>query len=169
LAAPIPFDEDARQKRLEGLALLGTNANPRIDALTARALTVFPGVSIAAVSLIDRDRLWFKSAIGMPVTESPRSISFCSHTILQARTLVVPNTALDRRFADSPLVAGEASFRFYVGERLLDGLGALCVIGTKPRPASQSEVDTLVKLARLVEAQLLMESALTLLARHRVH
>ena len=116
------------------------------------------GTPIAVVSLVDRDRQWFKSRQGTDTVETPRNISFCTHTIQKDEPLVVPNALDDPRFRDSPLVTCENGVRLYIGMplRTPDGynIGALCAIDTKPGTVSSDQVDVLRDLARLVVDEL---------------
>ena len=128
--------------------------------LAERALAVVPGTSIAAISLIDNDRQWFKSAIGLDMSETPRSVSFCAHTIQTPGLMVVPDATKDERFTANPLVLSEPHIRFYAGIRLMDGVGALCVIGRAPRQITEAEVTKLETLAQYVNIQLLAHGTL---------
>lgn len=119
-----------------------------------------PGTSIAAVSLVDSDRQWFKTIIGLDIKEAPRSMSFCSHTIETPNVLVIEDATRDSRFADNPLVLSAPAIRFYAGVKLLGGVGALCVIGKQPRRATKDEIVKLTKLARYVDIQLLAHGTL---------
>ena len=167
IVAPEAFDEHERIRRLHSLRILDTPVDPRFDALVARALALFPGASIAAVSLVDTQRHWFKASRGLSVNEISRSISLCAHALLGSKVMVVPDASRDRRFADNPLVLGAPAIRFYAGAPLTGAVGALCVIGTKARKASEAEIEGLARLALLVDAQLLMHGALCELDRHR--
>lgn len=113
---------------------------------------------IALVSLVDADRQWFKSKQGMEFCETPRSASFCGHTILEERPMVVPDASQDERFRDNPLVTGDPNIRFYAGCPLSapDGskLGSLCLIDKRPRTISAEDLGTLQELGRLIEAEL---------------
>jgi GAF domain-containing protein len=133
---PMPTNEDERIEALYSLELLDTPQEGSFNALTRLAARVF-SVPIALVSLVDRDRQWFKSAYGLDAEETPRSVSFCTYTIMQPDPLVVLNALEDDRFKDSPLVTGAPHIRFYAGAPLLDKdgfrLGTFCIIDTKVR------------------------------------
>ena len=133
---PMPSDESERLAALQALAILDTKPEQAFDRLTRIAAKVFDA-PIALVSLVDRDRQWFKSRHGLDATETPRQWAFCAHAILCDRPMVVPDAATDPRFSDSPLVTGAPHIRFYAGAplRTEDGhvLGTLCVIDTKAR------------------------------------
>ncbi len=114
---------------------------------------------MALITLIDSDRQWFKSHPGVPMTQTPRDISFCAHAIADREdVMVVPNLSEDPRFADNPLVAAEPRVRFYAGcpLRSLDGyrLGTLCVIDLKPRQPDPDQIRTLQDLAAIAELEL---------------
>lgn len=152
-----PQEEEVRLKALRALNILDTAPDERFDRLTRMAKYMFD-VPIALVSLVDKDRQWFKSSIGLDVSETPREISFCGHAILQNDVMVVPDATLDKRFFDNPLVTGEPYIRFYAGcpIRLEDGsaMGTLCIIDRKPRTLSQDDLTALKDLAYTVEREL---------------
>ena len=156
-APRIPDDEPSRLAALRALDVLDTPAEERFDRLTRLARRLFD-VPIALVSLVDQDRQWFKSRAGLDATETPRDVSFCGHTILDDRPLVVPNALDDARFADSPLVLAEPNVRFYVGWPLKapDGqrIGALCLMDRRPRPFGNDDLAALQDLAAMVEHEL---------------
>jgi diguanylate cyclase (GGDEF)-like protein len=134
----------------------------RFDRLTQLAQRIFK-VPICLVSLVDEDRQWFKSRIGLNVPEISRSVSFCGHAILGSEVFMIEDTLKDERFSDNPLVVGEPHIRFYAGCPLvLDNrkLGTLCIIDQSPRSLDQDQIDTLRDLASVVEREL----AATLLA-----
>jgi GAF domain-containing protein len=152
----IPNDEQERLASLETLKIVYTPAEQRFDRITRLACVVF-NVPIALVSLVTQNTQWFKSAQGLSATETPREISFCGHTILKDDALVIPDTSLDPRFADNPLVTGEPFIRFYAGQPIsFDGrkMGTLCLIDRVPRQLLPSELDTLRSLAAWVENEL---------------
>ncbi len=153
----IPADEDARLATLQSLGILDTQPEERFDRLTRMAKRLF-GVPIALVSLVDNQRQWFKSVQGLAVSETPRDISFCGHAILGDEILVVPDAAIDQRFADNPLVAGSPDIRFYAGCPLkaADGssLGTLCIIDQQPRSMATDDLELLQDLASMVEREL---------------
>ncbi|MBV9124524.1 MAG: response regulator [Planctomycetes bacterium] len=153
----IPANEGQRLATLRALNLLDTPPEPRFDRITRLAGRLF-GVPIALVTLVDADRQWFKSAQGLCLGEMPRDISFCGHAILSPDGLVVPDTLLDERFADNPLVLGETNIRFYAGQplRAADGsqVGVLCLKDHRPRSWSAEDRKLLRDLADLVEDQL---------------
>lgn len=109
---------------------------------------------IALITLVDKDRQWFKARKGLLPQETDRDISFCGHAILGRGLFIVNDTAIDTRFADNPLVLGDPKIRFYAGMPLFtsDGLamGTLCVIGTQPRNLSDREERALTVLAKHV-------------------
>ncbi|HRK63893.1 MAG TPA: GAF domain-containing protein, partial [Terricaulis sp.] len=112
---------------------------------------------IALVTLVDRDRQWFKSHQGFDFSETPRDIGFCSHAILKDEPLIVTDALMDDRFAENPAVVGDPRVRFYAGVPLKapDGsrVGALCIVDHKPRQLSPAQVRMLQDVARLVEEE----------------
>ncbi|SES28769.1 GAF domain-containing protein [Rhizobium sp. NFR03] len=157
-------DQEARRlERLHELSILDSPEDRMFRGLAEQALTLFPGASIAAVSLIDTDRQWFKTIVGLNTKETPRSQSFCSHTIEAPKLMVVEDATRDSRFQDNPLVTAGPGIRFYAGVKLMKGVGALCVIGRTPRQATESELVKLQKLASLVDIQLMAHGTLSAL------
>ncbi|WP_313031627.1 sensor domain-containing phosphodiesterase [Massilia alkalitolerans] len=150
----IPLDEAQRLAALHATRLLGSAPEETFDRITRTAARLL-GVPIALVSLIDKDRQWFKSRTGLDACETPREISFCGHAILSDEPLVVPDAAQDARFVDNPLVTGDMHLRFYAGVQLYSvdrkKIGTLCVIDSKPRQLGPGELDALRDLARMVE------------------
>jgi phosphoribosyl 1,2-cyclic phosphodiesterase/CheY-like chemotaxis protein len=146
IRAQTPAKEDQRLAALQHLAILDTPPDARFDRVTRIAASAL-GVPIALVSLIDRDRQWFKSCFGLNVSETSRDVAFCAHVVHQQEELVVPDTLQDDRFADNPLVVAAPHIRFYAGAPLIldDGncIGTLCVVDTRPRELSQAELATL--------------------------
>lgn len=158
-------DQEARRlERLHELSILDSPEDRMFRGLAEQALTLFPGASIAAVSLIDTDRQWFKTIVGLNTRETPRSQSFCSHTIEAPKLMVVEDATRDSRFQDNPLVTAGPGIRFYAGVKLMKGVGALCVIGRTPRRATESELVKLEKLASLVDIQLMAHGTLSALS-----
>ena len=139
LAAPIPPNESARLESLRRMLLSCAPTEASLDHVTHAARRIF-GTPIALISVVDSDRLWFKSCVGLNVRETPRDISFCGHAILESTPLIVEDTLLDPRFADNPLVTAEPRIRFYAGRPLRNSenfaLGALCIIDYEPRKLS---------------------------------
>jgi len=155
--APLPDGEGRRLDALHALRLLDTPPEERFDRYTRIAANLFD-VPIAMVSLIYRDRQWFKSSHGFDVAETPRETAFCAHTILDSEVLQVPDALQDARFADNPVVAGPPRFRFYAGAPLAapDGsrVGSLCLIDERPRQLDERQLTLLRDLADLVQAEL---------------
>lgn len=149
--------EVARLLALRSYDILDTPPEQAFDELTALAATVC-AAPISVLSLVDRDRVWFKSRLGLDIAQTPRDASFCAHAISGADVLVVRDALQDERFASSPLVTGEARIRFYAGAPLVtsDGhtLGALCVLDRAPRGLSSKNAQALRVLARQAAAQL---------------
>jgi PAS domain S-box-containing protein len=157
LEPSIPSDEALRLSTLRKLNVLDTNPEERFDRLTRLAQRLL-NVPIALVSLVDSNRQWFKSCQGLDARETPRSISFCGHAVLEDRLFIIDDTLADPRFADNPLVTDEPHIRFYAGQpiKALNGsrVGTLCVIDIKPRHLTQPQLDSLLDLAILVEKEL---------------
>ena len=154
--APIPRDEQQRLADLYTLRILDTAREERFDRLTRLAAGLF-GVPIALVSLIDRDRQWFKSAHGLNLDETPRETSFCAHAVASRDVLVVPDALADPRFAENPTVSGLHRFRFYAGYPLFvrdSCIGTLCVMDVRPRQLSSERLALLRDLAAMVEQEL---------------
>ncbi len=161
-APPEPADEAARLAALRDLGVLDTPPEPRFDRITGLASRLFD-VPMCLVSLVDEQRQWFKSRVGVDVAETPREVAFCGHTILGDGPMVVPDAQQDSRFADNPLVSHEPSIRFYAGQPLRDGsghaVGTLCILDTDTRQLSERELELLGELGRLVELELTSMSA----------
>lgn len=152
-----PVDEEARLQALLSLSILDTLPEERYDRITRVAQKLFD-TPIVLVSLIDSDRQWFKSRQGLEASQTPRSVSFCGHAILQDDILYIPDATNDARFVDNPLVTGPPNIRFYAGAPLevKDGcrVGTLCIIDQEPREFSKLELQVLRDLADMVEDEL---------------
>jgi len=153
----IPADENERLQVLRSLDILDTPAEERFDRLTRIANRLF-GVPIALVSLVDENRQWFKSSVGLDASETPRNISFCGHAILGDEIFVVNDAVSDKRFADNPLVLNNPNIRFYAGCPLksLNGskLGTMCLIDREPKGFSKNDRSILQDLASMVEREI---------------
>jgi PAS domain S-box-containing protein len=144
------------------LAILDTPREQNFDDIVEIA-THLCDVPIAVVSLIDNDRQWFKSCIGLDVSETPRDIAFCAHAILTPDDiLLVEDATKDKRFRDNELVVNAPYIRFYAGVPLVTddhlALGTLCVIDYKPRVLSSAQLTSLRALARQVMQLLKLKS-----------
>lgn len=144
--------EEVRQQSLDALEVLDSEAETAFDGLV-RAAAAVCGTPIALISLIDRDRQWFKANMGLEgVSETPRAISFCTHAIQQPKLFVVEDALLDPLFATNPLVTGDPRIRFYAGAplHLSDGsaVGTLCVIARQPMHLSPQQGEVLSQLGR---------------------
>ena len=150
-------DEPQRLEILAQYGILDTSAEQEYDDLT-RLATYVAGTPIAMVSLIDADRQWFKSRIGVTAEQTPRELAFCAHAIAGRDLFVVPDLQQDARFADNPLVTGDAHFRFYAGMPLVSpeghALGTLCVLDRVPRRLTPDQEEALRVLGRQVNMQL---------------
>ncbi|MEW6282087.1 MAG: GAF domain-containing protein, partial [Candidatus Eremiobacterota bacterium] len=166
----IPENEAERLGSLHRMCVLDTPAEARFDRLTRLAQRHF-GVAFAMVTLVDRDRQWFKSIQGAHVVETPRSISFCAHTILDEQAMVIPDATLDPRFRGNPVVTGDLHVRFYAGVPVCsqDGLrvGTFCLVGNQPRGFDAEDLANLEDFAACAETELqvvrLTEQELSLL------
>ena len=156
-APPLPHIEAKRLESLWDSRLLDTPQEERFDRITRTASRLFR-VPIAVVSLVDKDRQWFKSVVGLPVRQTPREISFCGHAILEREIFVVEDASKDSRFEDNPLVVDAPHIRFYAGCPIhdVDGLpfGTLCIIDSKPRKFSREDRSALSDLGAMVESEI---------------
>jgi PAS domain S-box-containing protein len=143
-----------RLAALRGLKLLDTPPSEAFDRITRLAAAALSG-PIALVSLVDESRQWFKSHLGVDMSETPREASICSHVVQSRRPLLVPDTTLDARFSANPLVTGPPHIRAYIGvpvfTRLGHAIGTLCVLDRQPRNFDSGDIDILKDLARIVE------------------
>ncbi|GJM37330.1 MAG: GGDEF domain-containing protein [Acidimicrobiales bacterium] len=151
MSPPIIENETARLASVESLRVLDTPADTAFDELVELAAWTCH-VPIAALSLIDTDRQWFKAQVGLPFAETARDVAFCAHTIAEEQTLIIPDAKLDPRFRESPFVTGDAEIRFYAGVSIIvdDDLpvGTLCVLDTRPRSMFADERRALEIIAR---------------------
>ena len=164
--APAPTPDEARVAALEKYAILDTEPEQAFDDLTLLASYICK-TPIALISLVDEKRQWFKSKIGLSVSETPREIAFCSTAIQHSEVMIVPDTLQDERFRNNPLVVSEPRIRFYAGAPLInqDGhaLGTLCVVDRMPRELAPDQKEALQSLSRLVLVQMEFRRNLALL------
>lgn len=157
MRAPLPSDEQDRLAALHSLAILDSPPEERFDRIT-RIAAALADVPIATVSLIDAERQWFKSCIGLNARETSREVAFCAHVVVNRKPVIVPDTLLDDRFADSPIVTGGPRIRFYAGFPVFhqDGscMGTLCLIDTRPRQFPEGAIQRFADLAGMVEQEL---------------
>ena len=150
-------DEAGRLQALRRYRILDTKPEQAFDDLTMLASHIC-GTPIALITLIDADRQWFKSRLGLSLAETSRSVSFCTHAIKQHDLYVVPDATKNPTFRDNPFVATENGIRFYAGAPLVtpDGyaLGTLCVVDNVPRTLTTEQVEALDALRRQAQAQL---------------
>ena len=145
--------EKARLEALGAMELLDTPPERAFDDITKLA-SVICAAPVALITLVDSDRQWFKSRVGLSATETPRADSFCAYTMLESGLTVVEDALQDARFAQSKLVRDEPHIRFYAGAPLLTpegyGLGSLCVIDYEPRKLTRAQTSALGVLGRTV-------------------
>lgn len=160
---PVHLDESERQRALDAYHLVDSFPEAAYDDIV-RLATLLCGVPIAIVSLIDRDRQWFKASAGLPMSETSRDVAFCDYAIRRPEELMeVPDATADPRFQANPLVTGDSGIRFYAGMPLVTPggapIGTVCVLDRRPRVLDEAQRQALAALSRL--AMNLIE------ARHR--
>ncbi len=152
-----PANEQERLAALFELLLLDTPPEQRFDTIVEFAASEFD-VPICLISLLDAERQWFKSRVGLATCSTPRDLSFCGHAILQREILVIPDALADPRFHDNPLVSADPHIRFYAGAPIVmpsgHALGTLCIIDTKPRTLDEVELAILSTLRDLLVKEL---------------
>jgi signal transduction histidine kinase/ActR/RegA family two-component response regulator len=154
---PFPNDEAARLEELRACHLLDTSPEGEFDDLVRLAALICQAPA-SLISLIDESRQWFKSRQGIGVSETPRSVAFCSHTILQKDLMIVEDATQDSRFSSNPLVLSDPKIRFYAGAPLITAsghaLGSLCVIDFVPRALTEDQYEALRLLSKQVVSQI---------------
>lgn len=157
MKAPFPKNEARRIEILWQYDILDTPPEKSFDELTSLAAYICEA-PVALISLVDENRQWFKSKVGLSLKETNRDISMCAHAILQKGLTIVPDTTQDVRFKDNPFVVSEPKIRFYAGAPLITPsglvLGTLCVIDKVPRRLTKDQKEALGILSRHVVAQL---------------
>ncbi len=162
--APLPKNEVDRLRALYCLKILDTKPEEVYERVTRVASHLF-NVPMSTLCFIDKDRVWFKSTQGVEVVETPRSTSICGHAICQditndvhSRVFEIPDTKLDPRFEDNPLVINKPNIRYYLGFILQTqskaNIGTLCIMDVKPRLASQKERNLLIDLGTMIDEML---------------
>ena len=156
-SAPLPDNESERLAELRRYEILDTPDEDGFDDLT-RLATLVCGAPIALVSLVDADRQWFKSRVGLDARETPRAVAFCAHAIKGRAVFEVPDAMTDERFRDNPLVTDAPNVRFYAGAPLIaasgHGMGTLCVIDRIARQLTAEQHEALTLLSREVVARM---------------
>lgn len=172
MPSPKPKNEKQRLKVLWQYDVLDTVPEEIFDELADLAAHICEA-PIALISLIDEDRQWFKSKIGVTIGETSRDISFCAHAILNNELLIIPDATRDERFKKNPFVTSAPKIRFYAGAPLItpDGhaLGTLCVMDSVPRTLRSEQQQALSVLARHVVTQLELRRHARELAAAREH
>ncbi len=154
---PRPENEAERLRALRLYRILDTGSEKAFDDL-ARLAAAICGTPISLITLMDEQRQWFKSRIGLGLAEAPRDAAFCAYALLQNEVFVVEDASQDERFADNPLVASDPRIRFYAGAPLVIGeglsLGTLCVLDRVPRQLTEPQLEALKVLRQTVVTQL---------------
>ena len=157
LSPATPVNELIRQQVLDNQELLDTPADPYLDVLVKIVAEMFE-VKTVLISLVDRDRQWFKARRGLALAETPRCMSFCGHAILQDDLFMIEDTHQDQRFADNPVVTNPPFLRFYAGQPLLSqeghAIGTLCLLHPQPKQLNNKQRQRLKDMATLAEGYL---------------
>ncbi len=147
-------NEEFRLAALHALGLLDTPASQSLDRVTQELARMLKA-PVALVSLVDAERQWFMSRVGLQAQQTPRDVAFCAHVVAANAPLLVPDACLDPRFADNPLVTAEPHLRAYMGVPLHapGGLpiGTLCVLDHQPRAFDSAQLNLLRRVAGFVE------------------
>lgn len=156
--APVLANEKQRLESVIALGMLDTKSEERFDAITKEAVEHF-NVAISTITLIDKDREWYKSCYGTDMVSCERKISFCGHAMYSKFIFVVEDTLQDERFADNPLVIGKPYIRFYAGIALYNRqtklpVGVFCIKDTKPKQLSVDDLNFLMQLGEKAETEL---------------
>ena len=165
-------DREKRERRriaaLQAFKILDTPPEDAFDELTRLAASI-AGTPIALISLVDSSRQWFKSKVGLAVSETPRDVAFCAHAIEEPTLFVIPDASKDGRFAKNPLVTGDPNIRFYAGAPLITteghALGTICVIDYIPREFTPEQQEALQELGSLAMAHIELRQRTAVFAR----
>jgi signal transduction histidine kinase/CheY-like chemotaxis protein len=167
-SAPLTKNEQERLQALHDYDILDTDAEKVFDDLTLLASEIC-NTPIALISLVDPERQWFKSNVGLDATETSRDIAFCAHAIHQLEIFQVEDTLLDERFFDNPLVTDGPKIRFYAGTPLVSpeghAIGTLCAIDSKPHSLNPNQINALEVLGRNVISQMELRKKIRLLKK----
>ncbi len=155
MTPPIYENEEERLKAVQRLGILDTEPDPKFDSITKEA-TEKLDMPISTISILDKDREWYKSCQGITNKEGPREIAFCSWALLSKDVFIVEDTLLDPRFKTNPYVIGKPYIRFYAGMAINDAvsglpIGVFCVKDIKPRNLTMEELGIMFELAQRVE------------------
>ncbi len=155
--APVPSNDDERLAALYRYDILDTEAETEFDDFTRLAAQIC-GVPMALITLVDKDRQWFKSRVGFEAKEGARDVSFCGHAIMGTEVFEVPDATHDERFFDNPAVTGNPNIRFYAGAPLVtstgSAIGTLCVFDAQPKTLTREQIEALEALGRQVIRQM---------------
>jgi GAF domain len=166
IIAALPVDEEQRLKDLYSYDLLDSKPETDYDDLVELAGYIC-GCPISIITLIDKDRQWYKSKKGITISETSRKDSFCSHAILNNEILEVRDASKDERFFDNPLVTGNPGIRFYAGSPIISPtghkLGTICVIDHTPKKLTSQQEKALTQLSNQVSRLLELRKKNTLI------
>jgi GAF domain-containing protein len=157
IKAPLFKNEKERLATLERYRILDTPPEKAFDEITWLVAYICE-TPIAYISIVDKERQWFKSKVGLTAEQTPRDIAFCAHAILETHTMIVSDALTDERFSDNPLVLEDPKIRFYAGTPLVSPegfpLGTLCAVDRQPRTLNPRQLEALGALATQAESLL---------------